>query len=410
MNTVAANSQDTPGKTSPQFIQSIQAGLRYWQQKTETLGPDQVQWLDQRRKNLHQAILFGLNQPETWEDTAQLLLQAFDFSEWRGYWSEWIPVLEQALANAPEKESVVYGRLQNRLGQLYRLDSRLPEAEAQHKIALELAKRLASDELLVITYNCLAEYHLSQRNVAQTREYGQATLDLAQTIPSLKRLEAFAHLSLGQIERFVGNWSVAINHHQQANRIWRKLDNHTYLARSWLDLGNIYTNTKEFGLAQQAYEEAQAIFELTNNDKDKAHINLELGTLFYRQEKWKQAETALLEIDPITLREQSEFDLLALFYNNLGNVYLKMKRWEKASEYLNLAIEIFRQRENELDLGNSFGTLASVYEQDGKQEKAIQLYEEAIKLLRKFPESQWAQKLLGEFGTASKALRAKKPD
>jgi tetratricopeptide (TPR) repeat protein len=406
MNTAAANSQDAPVQTSPQFIQSIQAGLRYWLQKTETLGPEQVQWLDQRRKNLHQAVLFGLNQPATWEDTARLLLQAFDFSEWRGYWLEWIPVFEQALANAPEKETVVYGRLQNRLGQLYRLDSRLPEAETQHKAALEIAQSLANDELLVITYNCLAEYHLSQKNVGQTRAYGQATLDLAQTIPSLERMEAFARLSLGNIEAFVGNWSAAIHHYQKANQIWRKLDNHTYLARSLTELGSIYSATNSFVLAQQAYEEAWGILQFTNNEKDKIGINLNLGILYYRQEKWADAEVAFLQVDPIALREQNEFYLLASFYNNLGNVYLKMQEWEKASEQLILACEIFRETNNQLDLGNSLGTLASVYKQDGQHGKALQFYQEAVSLLQKFPESQWAQKLLGDFLPAYEELQA----
>ena len=111
-----------------------------------------------------------------------------------------------------------------------------------------------------------------------------------------------------------------------------------------------------------------------------------------------------MEIDAVTLREQNEFGLLGFLYNNLGNVYLKMGRWEKASEYLILAIEIFRQRENELALGNSLGTLASVYEQEGKQEKALQLYDRAIKLLQRFPESQWAQKLSEEFGLQREQL------
>lgn len=407
MNTVAANSQDSPVKTSPQFIQSIRAGLRYWQQKTESLGPEQVAWLDSRRQNLHQAVLFGLNQPETWEDTVRLLLQAFDFSEWRGYWQEWIPVLEQALTNAPEKETVLYGRLQNRLGQLYRLDNRLTEAEIQHKAALNLAQRLASDELLVITYGCFTEYHLSQRTVNQAKAYGQMALDLAQITPGLERQEAFAYKILGHIEEFVGNWSEAITNYQQAVKLWRKLQNHTYLARSLYDLGNVYSMKSEFSLAQQMYEEAGAILKPTSNVTDKAKVSHNLGVLFYRQEKWAKAEDAFSEIDSIELREQNEFDLLASFYNNLGNVYLKMERWEKASEYLNLAIEIFRQRDNELELGNSLGTLASVYEQDDKQEKALQLYEEAIKLLQRFPESQWAQKLLREFGPAHEELWTK---
>jgi tetratricopeptide (TPR) repeat protein len=267
---------------------------------------------------------------------------------------------------------------------------------------------LANDELLVITYSCLAEYHLSQGNVGQTKEYGQAALDLAQTIPSLKRMEAFAHLSLGKIEGFVGNWPAAIAHYQQTSQIWRKLDNHTYLARSLTDLGNIYSRANSFVLAQQAYEEAWGILKFTNNDKDKININLNLGTLFYRQEKWVDAEAAFLRVDPIALREQNEFYLLASFYNNLGNVYLKMQEWGKASEHLILASEIFRETNNQLDLGNSLGTLASVYEQDGQHRKALQAYGEAVSLLQKFPESQWAQELLEAFLPAYEELLAER--
>ena len=81
-----------------------------------------------------------------------------------------------------------------------------------------------------------------------------------------------------------------------------------------------------------------------------------------------------------------------------------MKRWNSAADYLNLAITLFRERENQLNLGNSLGTLASVYAQDGKKEAALALYAEAIQLLRPFPESQWAQKLLREFGDANEKL------
>ncbi|MCB8979268.1 MAG: tetratricopeptide repeat protein [Ardenticatenaceae bacterium] len=396
---------DGQNEPDPDFIKSIRAGLGYWQKKTETMQAGQAMWLDGQRFNLNEAVVQGLRYPETWQDTAMLLLQTFDFSEWRGYWYEWTAVFEQALAAAPEKETEVYGRMQNRLGQLYRLGNRLPEAEAQHQAALALAQQLVNDDLLAITYGCLAEYHEAQRDVGQTRTFAQAALDLAQIRPSVGRIAAFAHRILGSIDEFVGNWPAAIEHYQQAIQIWRKLNNHVYLARTLYDLGSVYATTNKFDLAQQAYEEAGAILSPTNNVKDKAFVSLNLGVLYYRQKDWARAEAAFLQIDPMALREQNELDLLGKFYNNLGNVYLEMKRWDSAANYLALAIALFRERENALDLGNSLGTLASVYGQDGQQEAALPLYAEAIQLLLQFPESQWAQKLLREFGAADEKLR-----
>ncbi len=384
-------------KTNPQFIQSIQSGLRYWQKKTKAMGPTQLQWLDTRRHNLHQAIIFGLNQPETWEDTAKLLLQTFDFSEWHSYWQEWVSVFEQALTNAPEKETGLYGRLQNRLGQLYRLDNQLPLAKAQHQAALALAQQLQDEELLAITYNCIAEFHLSQKNVELTKANGQAALELTRAKPELRRLEAFTHRILGQIEGYTGNYTAAIKHYQHAGHYWREVNNHIYLARSLTDLGNAYVNNKEFSSAEKAYEEAGEIFASSEYMKDKAIVYLNLGVLHYRQEAWPEAEAAFLQINPISLQEQKEFGLLAQFYNNVGNVYLKMAQWGKASDYLTEAIKIFRQRNVEDELGNSLGTIASVYVQLGDRTRALHCFEEALALLAKFPESAWAQRLSVEF-------------
>lgn len=407
MNTVVANSQDAPNKPNPQFIQSIQAGLRYWQQKTATLGPEQVHWLDQRRKNLHQAILFGLNQPETWEDTAQLLLQAFDFSEWRGYWSEWVPVFEQALANAPEKESVVYGRLQNRLGQLYHLDNRLSEAEEQHQATLTLAQRLGHDELLFITYQCFAELYQRQKDVNRTREHVELALALTQTQPALEAKAGFTHRILGHLEEYLGNWAEAIQQNQKAVELWRKHNNHIYLARTLNDLGNVYQKDKQYGRAQKAYKEAADILKMTLSFKDMARVYTNLAVLFYRQEKWQDAEKSLLQISPTDLKANHDTELFANWYNNLGNVYLKMAEWEKAEAQIAVAMQVWRDIDDKLNLANSVGTLGKVYGQTEQIERSLSCYEEAISLLREFPESEWGQKLLKEFTAEYEAVRAK---
>mgnify|MGYP002625813039 CR=1 FL=1 len=86
-----------------------------------------------------------------------------------------------------------------------------------------------------------------------------------------------------------------------------------------------------------------------------------------------------------------------MFYNNLGNVYFKMKRWDEAAEHLNFAVELFRQTENGIDLGNSLGTFGLVYKNKGINKKALPAFEEAIPLLEMFPESQFAKKLLEDF-------------
>ena len=51
---------DGQNKTDPNFIQSIRAGLRYWQTKTESMQAGQAMWLDGQRFNRNEAVGQGL--------------------------------------------------------------------------------------------------------------------------------------------------------------------------------------------------------------------------------------------------------------------------------------------------------------------------------------------------------------
>lgn len=392
------NISATPSKRpSPQFIQSIQAGLRYWQQKTREMGTDQVHWLDKRRQNLYQAVLFGLKTAETWEDTATVLLQTFNFVEWGGYSYEWIPVLEQALAYAPDDDSVWYGRLQNSLGQLYRLAGHPDQAVAQHEKALQQAQKLKDKELEMRAYMALSEAYLAQRAVPQAKEYGLLGLELAKVLPGVESQEATALKTMGSIASFLGNWAEAIEYQQRSAQLWRVQNNPVYVARTLNDIGITYTRSGDFALAQAAYEEAAAILQPTLNEVDKARIYLNLGVLHYQQKQWPEAAAAFLQINNTALRERQETHFLAKLHNNLGNVYLKMAEWEPALENLKIAADTFRKMNDKLELANSLGTMAEVYVKMLEKEQVVLCYEEAITLLKQFPESHWGQNLLATY-------------
>ena len=391
---------DASNQPDSEFIKSILASLKYWQQQTQNLQPDQVKKLDTKRRNLHTAVEFGLGQPETWEDTARVLLQAFNFAEWRGYRQEWVATLQQALAKAPEKETVLYGRLQNELGQLYRLSHKFPQALAQHQQALALSERLADQELKAITYQNLCEAHLRSNQYLAAEKYGLLALQTVQTLSGQERLQAFVLISLGGVAHFKGDLTTAETYLRQAVTLRRGLNDPVYLARSLNDLANSLIAQNKFQEGQQAFEEALAELEPTTNVIDKARIWLNLGVLFYRQERWAEAEKSFVKIDQLALQVQNDFALLGSVRNNLGNVYLKQQLYAEASRSLEQAIDVWRTLENELELANSLGTLAEVQVERGQAREARTLYQESLALLSSYPDSAWGQKLAGEFEAA----------
>ncbi|MBE2222594.1 MAG: hypothetical protein IAF02_13690, partial [Anaerolineae bacterium] len=123
---------------SPQFSQSVAANISYWQQHTHNLTDDALPTLDRERQNLYRAAKFGLHLPATWQETAELILQTFVFIERRGYWGEWIPMLEQLLASCPENDLAVRGRILDHLGLFYRHNRQLDKAFSAHQAELEI--------------------------------------------------------------------------------------------------------------------------------------------------------------------------------------------------------------------------------------------------------------------------------
>ncbi len=399
----------TSQSINPQFIQSIHNGLKYWQKKTSEIESNQVQWLNRQRRNLFQAVSFGIQTEETWEATVTVLLQSFDFVEWGGYWQAWIPILEQALASAPDTTSAINGRLHNRLGQLYRMSQQHASATAQHEKALHIAVALADKDLEVTGLVALCEVHLDLKKSDKAEAYGKRALAIIQDTQENGRLAAFLYKNLGAAAYLAGNWELAAERQKQAIRLWRSQNNLVYTARSLNDLGNTYIGAQDFPAAQLAFEEAGAILQETINESDKAMIYLNLGVLHYRQKKWLAAEESFLQINATALRERQEMSMLGLLHNNLGNVYLETSRWEKAAKNLELAANLFRKTKDYLNLANCLGTLARVYAAIDEKNEAAFCYKEAIDLLQTFPDNRWAQDILADFSEEYQALLIEQP-
>ena len=116
----------------------------------------------------------------------------------------------------PDKETRIYGRLQNRLGQLYRLVHKYPEALAQHHQALTLAEALGDPKFKALTHNSLCEAYLRSNQYSEAKKHGLLALQLVQTLPNEERLHAFILNSMGEVAKFGGDFAAAEKHLKQA--------------------------------------------------------------------------------------------------------------------------------------------------------------------------------------------------
>ena len=381
---------------SSSFKSNVAANVRYWQKRTADISDLMLSMLDHERQNLYLAVDYGLKVPETALATAELVAQLFELPERRGYWTEWLPILQRAISACDEdndEQMLLKIKLLNQLGFLQRLNRDLDTAIKTHLQVVNKTQDYVSHELTK-AYFFLGNAYYDSRQYEQARHYGEKTLQAAATTGKeldTERKAAVLNL-LGLIAHARGNYEKAKQLYQQSVVAWEQSDEFTYLARTWNNLGLSHLELDEYESALDCFAKAGSILETTASELDKVKAEMFRGLVFFERQDWLQAEEAFQKANTPFLRQSEDLYHQALLMNNLGNVYLMQGAYAKAASHLNKGISLWRSQEDEMMMGNSLGALAEVQAKRNQIELALITYADAIQLLDNFPDNAWARK------------------
>lgn len=389
---------------SPEFIQSIQAGISYWQELTYRLSPETMVALDRQRQNLYRLVQFGLKRPETQVGAATIALQAFDLVEQRGYWLDWAPIMQQAITGCKDERPHLKFKLLNRLGQLHRLNRQLDSSVKTHQAAEAIAQQLNDKQLLAEAHYNLSETYLRQHEYDEAERYGLAALSTFSNLKGVNQWLSAVLNTLGEISRFRGDLAVSETRLARAVDLARVSNQSTYLVRFLNNLFLTLQAAERYDEALACLTEAAVSLGPAANDFDYVMIQINLGLLHFKQQQWHEAEAAFRQANSPYLQRSGHIYYQALIANNLGNTLLKQHRFNEAESYLRRAMRLWKQANDDLELANTVGTLAEVLTAQSQFDEAIILYTEAIALLKQFPDNAWAQQLLNRFTAQSQKL------
>jgi tetratricopeptide (TPR) repeat protein len=392
--------------TSPQFISILTNALNHWQQVTEKLDDARIIEIDPERHNLHQAVVIGLELPQTWQLAAEVALQAFYLVERRGYWQEWLEVLNKALAQCPTTDYRLQGQLLNRIGELYRDNHQLEEAVAAHKRAEAIAQQHQDEWALAEVHFRLCNDFLVTRQYAEAEQFGLLALETLIMLGAEGAWLPNIYRALGTIARLRGDIPAALEQLARAAELGRKLNQPTSLARIIFESGIAYLDAGRYEEALAQFQEADELLASTASERDKVQVQINLGALYFRQQQWEMAEFAFQRAQASRyLRHSGNAHLQALVATNLSNVLLKQDRLAEAEDLLRQAWDVRLRAKDEVSLANTLGSLAEVLFKQGQSDEAISLYEQAITLLTKYPDDAFAQtRLLPQFRTQLQAI------
>lgn len=379
------------------YITLIHNGLRGWQKIAGSLDDEAIAALEERRLNLHHFLEEGLRLEATQQPTAALMVKLGHFIETRGYWEEWLPLLEQAIA-ACAGDPALQARLLYWQGYLLaEKRGRHEEAVAVLQTAQQLAQRVADQRLLAETLFFLGEVHCQIHQYDAASRYAHEALTLFRQQSESSSWVAATLNSLGNIARDQGEWDTAVQYLNESVALWRQDPRTVRLARVLFNLARAYTGQDALEQAHTCLAEAYQLVVDSSHEIDKSRVLNETGVIYYRQKAWAEAAAAFQRANTPYLQNSPDLFMRAALANNLGNVFYEQQRWAIAEAHLHQAISLWQAQNNDESLGNSLGSLGKVLVAQAKKEEADECFAEAITLLAQFPQNQWANKMLAEF-------------
>ena len=170
-----------------------------------------------------------------------------------------------------------------------------------------------------------------------------------------------------------------------------RLSNDTLsLAKAYVYLGDFFTYTSIKDSALFYYTKSEKLFRKVNSKVNLGGVFVNIAVLKSLEKDYTGSELSAIQALN-ALRGTNDFEKSYDAYNILGSISVELKDYEKAIEYHEKALELVRKNdlENEYHLSEtSLNNLGNVYQNQDRQELAIEKFEEALRnkdLLRDKP-------------------------
>jgi tetratricopeptide (TPR) repeat protein len=382
---------------SRKFAESIAANLDYWHVRLGDLSEDDLRVVDRDRVNLYRAIEFGLDLQETWQETTKLIVRCFPLITQRGYYRDWIPVLEKAASCCTGKDLALKGRVFDQLGICYRRNRLLDAAITVHLEEERIGESLKDESRMAFARMHLSAAFWRKHQYERAEQYGLAALSGFMALDDSKEMVASCLINLGNIAQGRGDHALARDRLNRSLGLYRELNQPADIAVVLKNLSTVYETEGNYDEALVGLIEAADILSGTEFEIDKSLVEINIGTLYFRKGELDLAEAAFNRADSPYMRELGPVFYRALIANNLGNVCLLREQWDQAEKYLQRSVFLFRQANAQVNLANSLSGVAEALVGMGKVDEAIPYYDEAIELVAIFPEDAWAKRLYEEF-------------
>jgi tetratricopeptide (TPR) repeat protein len=189
---------------------------------------------------------------------------------------------------------------------------------------------------------------------------------------------AQAFTTLANVYTAQGEFQQALTNYTSADSIYRQLNDTNSRITTLNNSGNVYFFQGDYNHALANFREALAIARAANTrDESEPLLLSNMGEVLYEQHRFDTAEQCLKEA--LELARQREIRrMIASTHRLLGKLWLLQERYPQAEQALLLADSLFTAGKEADDLMDVRGALGELYYRRNEIQKARQILQRAI--------------------------------
>ena len=362
--------------------------------------------IDQSYKNLNQSIAIYKE-----EDNLKGLANAYNnyglVLNTYGAYKESSEKYKQALAiNEKRNDTISIVRNLVNLGNNVSNRSKYKEAKSYYDRAMLLANSTKNYEQQANIYN---GYAIVAERTGNFEEAKQNILKAQEIYENLKTPSYLfiTYNNIANINRKQSDYAEAIRNFQKALEIANKIENKRYQGIVFNNIASCWYNLESYDKALEMYKASAAIAEPIDQRTYMASIS-NIALIYERDEdnlqRLQDALNLYKKAEAYFIEQNSNSDLTNT-YNNIANVYLKLKDTLASKNYYEEAKKLGEKVSAKYSLTDTYASLAKIYANKKQWNKAIELAEKSIQTaeeLKIFNEVIYASNILVEAHEASK--------
>ncbi|HYG52949.1 MAG TPA: tetratricopeptide repeat protein, partial [Flavobacteriales bacterium] len=260
--------------------------------------------------------------------------------------------------------------LRNDLGNSYYYEGNFADALDYYTQCLTLNKKLGSRKDEARCYSNIGLVYLGTGNYTKAQDYFIQSLKIREELNDQPG-KAYVLSNLASLQQGIGDHLKAIEYLEECLEIRRGLKDKYYIAVALNNLGNCYFDLKKKTEARKYYLQAIELYESIGDKWGLADTYGNIAVV--ESESGNYPVTEKYFIKALDMKKSLGDNIgIAQAWRNIGAFYSKTKKFTKAFDALNTAVDLFSEAGALDELEETYLVMADVYHDSGNDRKAFE--------------------------------------